>query len=651
MALKVRLKPKFPAQVNGGDGITITKSGGVYTLALDIASFTEQTSILAAERDNLFYPVWDSDNSRFRKIDHDTLLTAISAGLDATLVAIAGLAPTADQGIYFTGADTASTFSLTSFARTILDDANAAAVLATLTLANSTTDNAVIRANGTSGGTQTSGVSIDDSNNIVPTTTDTGALGTSLLMWSDLFLASGSVINFNDGDVTLTHSANTLTLAGGVLALPAFGLTINGNALNLSGAAALPAIVQGDVWYGSAAGTISALAKDTNATRYLSNTGTSNNPAWAQVNLANGVTGELPTANIADDAVTYAKIQNVSATSRILGRHTASAGNTEELTGAQAMSILGQFAGMNAAFNAGITASANAGALTITLVRADGSTPTATNQVVTNFRRATASEGYVDSLTKNGGNALVLPSGAELGATSGAPLRVWVVEFNDGSSCQVGAINCSTTSTIHPLTPGVLASSTAVGTGSDSAGTFYTTNAVTSKAYRVIGYLEWTALTTAGTWTAPDIIQLYGPDIRLPGVPVRSTQFSTTTQSAVTSSTYSDTAVTLSIAPTSGVNRVKVEVTGTLQNADASLTVGMLSIFRGATQLAPTVVNAGSSGNLHMPVGLSWIDSPLTTASTTYTAKIKSSDNTTAVRFQGNVAGSTGTITLTEIMG
>jgi hypothetical protein len=56
--------------------------------------------------------------------------------------------------------------------------------------------------------------------------------------------------------------------------------------------------VQGDLWFGSAAATISALAKDTNATRYLANTGTSNNPAWAQVNLANGVTGNLPVTNL-----------------------------------------------------------------------------------------------------------------------------------------------------------------------------------------------------------------------------------------------------------------------------------------------------------------------------------------------------------------
>lgn len=56
-------------------------------------------------------------------------------------------------------------------------------------------------------------------------------------------------------------------------------------------------VVQGDLLFGSAADTLSALAKNVTATRYLSNTGASNNPAWAQVDLTNGVTGILPTAN------------------------------------------------------------------------------------------------------------------------------------------------------------------------------------------------------------------------------------------------------------------------------------------------------------------------------------------------------------------
>lgn len=47
-----------------------------------------------------------------------------------------------------------------------------------------------------------------------PSSSDAAALGTSSAMWSDLFLASGAVINFNAGDVTVTHSANTLAFAG-----------------------------------------------------------------------------------------------------------------------------------------------------------------------------------------------------------------------------------------------------------------------------------------------------------------------------------------------------------------------------------------------------------------------------------------------------
>jgi hypothetical protein len=42
---------------------------------------------------------------------------------------------------------------------------------------------------------------------------------------------------------------------------------------------------------------------------------------------------------IANDAVTYAKMQNVSATSRVLGRITAGAGDVEELTGANIRTI------------------------------------------------------------------------------------------------------------------------------------------------------------------------------------------------------------------------------------------------------------------------------------------------------------------------
>jgi hypothetical protein len=49
---------------------------------------------------------------------------------------------------------------------------------------------------------------------VTPAATDGAALGSGTVMWSDLFLASGAVLNFNNGDVTVTHSTNNLAFAG-----------------------------------------------------------------------------------------------------------------------------------------------------------------------------------------------------------------------------------------------------------------------------------------------------------------------------------------------------------------------------------------------------------------------------------------------------
>lgn len=47
-----------------------------------------------------------------------------------------------------------------------------------------------------------------------PISNDGAALGTTALQWSDLFLAEGAVINWDNGDATLTQVGNMVTLAG-----------------------------------------------------------------------------------------------------------------------------------------------------------------------------------------------------------------------------------------------------------------------------------------------------------------------------------------------------------------------------------------------------------------------------------------------------
>lgn len=73
-------------------------------------------------------------------------------------------------------------------------------------------DNRVVRGDGGTNSIQESGVLIDDSSNITPLTNDTGALGSSSNSWSDLFLATGGVINFNNGNATITHSTGSIAV-------------------------------------------------------------------------------------------------------------------------------------------------------------------------------------------------------------------------------------------------------------------------------------------------------------------------------------------------------------------------------------------------------------------------------------------------------
>lgn len=71
----------------------------------------------------------------------------------------------------------------------------------------------------TGSGSLVFGTSPSFTTDIRPVSNDGASLGLSGTAFSDLFLASGSVIDWNAGDLTLTHSSNTLTLAGGNLAL------------------------------------------------------------------------------------------------------------------------------------------------------------------------------------------------------------------------------------------------------------------------------------------------------------------------------------------------------------------------------------------------------------------------------------------------
>lgn len=90
-------------------------------------------------------------------------------------------------------------------------------------------------------------------------------------------------------------------VTGEVVTAALLNAQIKGNS-DLAAAAIMT--TAGDIIYASASNTPARLAKDANATRVLTNTGTSNVPAWAQVTLTSGVTGTLPVGNGGTGATT-----------------------------------------------------------------------------------------------------------------------------------------------------------------------------------------------------------------------------------------------------------------------------------------------------------------------------------------------------------
>ncbi len=111
----------------------------------------------------------------------------------------------------------------------------------------------------------------------------------SLVFSSSPVLTTPFVANFTNANHTHTTSAS-----GGQLTDQAFSSAISG----VKGGTGHSTTSQGDLLFGGAANTWTRLAKNTTATRYLTNTGTNNDPAWGQVNLSNGVTGNLPVTNL-----------------------------------------------------------------------------------------------------------------------------------------------------------------------------------------------------------------------------------------------------------------------------------------------------------------------------------------------------------------
>ena len=100
--------------------------------------------------------------------------------------------------------------------------------------------------------------------------------------------------SYTAGDTLYYASGTTLTKLAIGTAYQGFQVNAGATAPSWQPTATSVLTAQGDLLYASAANTLARLAKNTTATRYLANSGTNNNPAWAQIDITNGVTGTLP---------------------------------------------------------------------------------------------------------------------------------------------------------------------------------------------------------------------------------------------------------------------------------------------------------------------------------------------------------------------
>ena len=302
-----------------------------------------------------------------------------------------------------------------------------------------------------------------------------------------------------------------------------------------------------------------------------------------------------------------------------------------------------------------ITAAVGSDALTISVVSAAAAAPSSGSPVDVVFRNVTPATGSPATISLTGATTLVIPSGATMGASSGVAFRLWVMAFNDGGTVRIGAINCAGASSIYALGGWGITSAAEVGTGSDSAQTFYGSAAVTSKAYTVLGYVSYeSGLSTAGTYDAvPTRAQAFGPGVPLPGSSLQRITATHATAVSSSSSTLADTGLTATLTPSSAANAVQVSVSmGQIQKhtGNTALTTKLL---RDSTILAmPTttaLTNALTAQQSGSGPSVSYLDLPKAATGLVYKMQFASQANIAAVIVQ--LGSTTSSMLLEEVQG
>ena len=182
-----------------------------------------------------------------------------------------------------------------------------------------------------------------------------------------------------------------------------------------------------------------------------------------------------------------------------------------------------------------------------------------------------------------------------------------------------------------------------------------TSGAVTLQAPAVAGTVTVTLPAASGTMLTTASSGQSIPKAALPtGSVLQVVNATFSTAQTTTSTSYQASGLTLSITPTSNTSKILISASVPYDTYGGTLNQASLTLYRGATNLITngfSLLSGGSGLNLQAgSSALSWLDSPATTSSTTYTIYFRVTTNAsgpcTARVF---VDGYTGSLTAMEI--
>lgn len=250
--------------------------------------------------------------------------------------------------------------------------------------------------------------------------------------------------------------------------------------------------------------------------------------------------------------------------------------------------VFGSGGGGTAAYinNLTLVPTVSSNALTVSLKTAAGSDPSAADPIVAAFRSATLTSGSYDQVSLQAALSVTVPAGSTFAVANNAPFKLHVGLVNDGGTLRLALIQCVSGTSVAPICDDKLISATNIGTPT-TAQAWHSTATVTSKAFRYLGYLEWSSgLSTSGNYAStPTKVQLFGPGVPLPGSIIQTVVTRKSDTFTTSSTTYVD-LTGMSASPTlqsaANICRIQATIAGSNSSGDARW---LFNLLRGSTAI------------------------------------------------------------------